>query len=230
MIRQTRFSVSKKEDKPVYTGILFEISDGVITLAAVDGFRLAIRTEKINTEGKFRFIVPEKTLSEILKLIGESENSVRVLVEKRHIIFEIGQYLLVSRLLEGEFIDWKTAVPPKLTTEMVADTKELLGCIDRVSLVVNDRDRVFVRCIIEEHNFKASCESSVGNSEDKVPVNTQGERVEIGFNSRYLLDALRAVEEDKVKIQFNGPLSPIKIIPVDGDAFLFLVLPVRITK
>lgn len=127
-------------------------------------------------------------------------------------------------------MDWETAVPQKITSTVLADTQLLRSCIDRVSLVVNDRDRVFVRCFFEEGEFKAMCESTVGNAVDKVPVELSGERVEIGFNSRYLIDALRAVEDDMIKVELNGPFSPIKIVPKEGDGFLFIVLPVRITK
>lgn len=230
MIRQTRFAVSKKEDKPIYNGICFYISGGEITLAALDGYRLAIRKEKSDFEGTLKFVVPEKTLSEISKIIGEDEQKVKISVEKKHIIFEIGGVMVVSRLLEGEFMDWETAVPQKSTSSVIADTQMLRSCIDRVSLVVNDRDRVFVRCFFEENEFKAMCESTVGTAVDKVPISLEGERVEIGFNSRYLIDALRAVEDDMIKIELNGAGFPIKILPKEGDSFKFIVLPVRITK
>lgn len=230
MIRQTRVAVSKKEDKPIYNGICFYLKEGVITLAALDGYRLAIRKEKTDFEGQLKFVVPEKTLTEITKIIGEGEDKVKISVEKKHIIFEIGGVVVVSRLLEGEFMDWETAVPQKITSTVMADTHMLRSCIDRVSLVVNDRDRVFVRCFFEQSEFKAMCDSTVGNAVDKVPVNLEGDRVEIGFNSRYLIDALRAVEDDVIKIELNGPFSPIKIVPKEGDSFMFIVLPVRITK
>ena len=230
MIRQTRFAVAKKEDKPIYNGICFSIGGGEITLVALDGYRLAIRKEKIDFDGSLKFVVPEKTLSEISKLIGDGEEKVKISVEKRHIIFEIGGCIVISRLLEGEFMDWESAVPKACTSTVLADTHELRSCIDRVSLVVNDRDRVFVRCFFEEKEFKAMCESTVGNAVDKVGISLEGDRVEIGFNSRYLIDALRAVEDDRIKIELNGAFLPIKIMPTEGDNFLFIVLPVRITK
>lgn len=174
--------------------------------------------------------MPEKTLSEISKLIGDGEEKVKISVEKHHIIFEIGGCIVISRLLEGEFMDWESAVPKACTSTVLADTHELRSCIDRVSLVVNDRDRVFVRCFFEEKEFKAMCESTVGNAVDKVGISLEGDRVEIGFNSRYLIDALRAVEDDRIKIELNGAFLPIKIMPTEGDNFLFIVLPVRITK
>lgn len=230
MIRQTRFAVAKKEDKPIYNGICFSLKDGEITLAALDGYRLAIRKEKIAFSGELKFVVPEKTLSEIMKLIGDSDDFVKVSLEKRHIIFEIGGCIVISRLLEGEFMDWNSAVPEKISSVAEVSTQDIRGCIDRVSLVVNDRDRVFVRCFFEQNEFKAMCESTVGNAVDKVEINLEGDRLEIGFNSRYLIDALRAVEDDRIKIELNGPFSPIKIVPQEGDNFLFIVLPVRITK
>ena len=175
-----------------------------------------------------KFIVPEKTLSEILKLLPEKDTPIQVSVGKRHIIFEIGHILVVSRLLEGEFIDYKTAVPPNHTTSVMVETKTLLDSIDRVALLINDRAKVFIKCIFDENQIKASCESAIGNADDRIEAQIEGERIEIGFNSRYLLDALRAVESDKVRVEMSGPLSPIKILPPEGNDFLFMVLPVRI--
>ncbi len=228
MVRMTRFAVAKTDDKPMYTGILFQLEEGKITMVAVDGYRLAIRKEVITNDLNLKFIVPEKTLSEILKLLPENDEKIQISVGKRHIVFEIGHILVVSRLLEGEFIDYKTAVPPNHTTEVLVDTKSLLESIDRVALLINDRAKVFIKCVFEENQIKASCESVIGNADDRIDAEIHGERIEIGFNSRYLLDALRAVETDRVKLEMSGPLSPIKIVPPEGNDFLFLVLPVRI--
>lgn len=228
MIRMTRFAVAKTDDKPMYTGILFQLEQGKITMVAVDGYRLAIRKEAITNELELKFIVPEKTLSEILKLLPEQDEKIQISVGKRHIIFEIGHILVVSRLLEGEFIDYKTAVPPNHTTCVFVETKTLLESIDRVALLINDRAKVFIKCIFDENQIKASCESAIGNADDRIDAEIEGDRIEIGFNSRYLLDALRAVETDRVRIEMSGPLSPIKILPPEGNDFLFLVLPVRI--
>ena len=228
MIRMTRFAVAKTDEKPMYTGILCQLEQGKITMVAVDGYRLAIRKENITNDLELKFIVPEKTLSEILKLLPENDSLIQISVGKRHIIFEIGHILVVSRLLEGEFIDYKTAVPPNHTTAVLVDTRTLLDSIDRVALLINDRAKVFIKCIFDENQIKASCESAIGNADDRIDAEIEGDRIEIGFNSRYLLDALRAVETDKVLLEMSGPLSPIKILPPEGNDFLFLVLPVRI--
>lgn len=228
MIRMTRFAVAKTDDKPMYTGILCQLEQGKITMVAVDGYRLAIRKEAITNDIELKFIVPEKTLSEILKLLPEKDEKIQISVGKRYIIFEIGHILVVSRLLEGDFIDYKTAVPPNHTTSVLVDTKAILDSIDRVALLINDRAKVFIKCIFDENQIKASCESAIGNADDRITAEVEGDRIEIGFNSRYLLDALRAVETDQVRIEMSGPLSPIKILPPEGNDFLFLVLPVRI--
>lgn len=228
MVKMTRFAVAKTDEKPMYTGILCQLEKGKITMVAVDGYRLAIRCEAITNDLELKFIVPEKTLSEILKLLPEKDESIQISVGKRHIIFEIGHILVVSRLLDGDFIDYKTAVPPNHTTSVFVDTKSLLDSIDRVALLINDRAKVFIKCIFDENQIKASCESAIGNADDRIDAEVDGDRIEIGFNSRYLLDALRAVETDRVRIEMSGPLSPIKILPPDGNDFLFLVLPVRI--
>ncbi len=228
MVRMTRFATAKTDDKPVYTGILCQLEQGKITMVAVDGYRLAIRKENITNDIDLKFIVPEKTLSEILKLLPEKDSQIQISVGKRHIIFEIGHILVVSRLLEGDFIDYKTAVPPNHTTTVMVETKTLLDSIDRVALLINDRAKVFIKCIFDDGQIKASCESAIGNADDRIDAQIDGDRIEIGFNSRYLLDALRAVETDMVRIEMSGPLSPIKILPPEGNDFLFLVLPVRI--
>jgi DNA polymerase-3 subunit beta len=111
---------------------------------------------------------------------------------------------------------------------VLVETKSLLDSIDRVALLINDRAKVFIKCIFDQNQIKASCESAIGNADDRIDAEIDVDRIEIGFNSRYLLDALRAVESDKVKLELSGPLSPIKILPPEGNDFLFLVLPVRI--
>lgn len=229
MVRQTRFAVSKNDAKPVHTGILFEITDTFIRLVAVDGYRLAIRTEQMPGNLAMTFIVPEKTLSEIIKLLSDSdENEVSLSVGKRHIIFEIGSYVVVSRLLDGDFLDYKAAVPSSGTTVATVSTREMTDCIERMSLIIIDRLKSPVRCIFDEDSIKASCTTGIGSANDKISAAVQGPRVEIGFNNRFLIEALKAAESDQVLMELNGPLSPMIIRPVEGEEFLFLVLPVRL--
>lgn len=228
MIRQTIFAVSTNDTKVIHTGIKFEISSGKLRLIAVDGFRLAIRTEEIKYEGEdFQFVVPAKTLSEVVKLLDTSE-VVSMNVAKRHIIYEVGSYSIVSRLLDGDFLDYNAAIPKSHSTEVIVNVKTFIGSIDRTSLLITDRLKSPLRCVFDENNIRISTVTSLGTAKDRIPASITGNRVEIGFNNRFLLDALRACDEDDVKVTLNGALSPITIVPQKGENFLFLILPVRL--
>lgn len=228
MVRQTIFAVSTNEMKIVHTGVKFEVTPGQLRLVAVDGFRLAIRTEAIEYNGEpLSFIVPAKTLSEVVKLLDGSE-VVALNVAKRHIIFEIGSYKVVSRLLDGDFLDYNAAIPKSFSTTVAVDVKTITDSIDRTSLLITDRLKSPLRCVFDGNTIKISATTSLGTANDRIPAEVDGERVEIGFNNRFLLDAFRACNAEKVKIMLNGPLSPITITPEEGEEFLYLVLPVRL--
>lgn len=228
MIKKTIFAVAVNDSKIVHTGLKFEITRGQIKVIAVDGFRLAIRTEKIDYSGDdISFIVPAKTLSEVIKLM-EISDVVSMNVGKRHIIFEVGNYSIISRLLDGEFLDYNAAIPNSQTTEVQVNVRMLMDSIERTSLLITDRLKSPLRCIFEDNIVKISTITSLGMAHDKVFADITGERVEIGFNNRFLLDALKACDNDDIKIRLNGPLSPIIIVPPEEDNFLFLILPVRL--
>lgn len=229
MIRQTIFAVADNNSNVVYTGIKFEIEKNQIKLIAVDGVRLAIRIEEIDYDGEeLSFIVPGKTLSEVMKLIDEEEADVSLGVGKRHIVFEVNGYSIVSRLLEGEFLDYKSAVPASFATTVRVSTKTLMSSIDRTSLLITDRLKSPVRCIFDDNTIKISSITSLGTANDKIFAQIDGERIEIGFNNRFLIEALRVCDTDEVLIKLNSPVSPIIILPPEGESFLFLVLPVRL--
>lgn len=229
MIRQTIFAVADTDEKPINTGTLFDIKDGEINLVSVDGYRLAKRTEKISSaDTKIKFVVPGKTLSEILKLIPDSEEEIQVSVGKKHIIFANENYCIISRLLEGDFLDYNSAIPTDQGTELIINTKDFIESVERTSLVITDRLKSPIRCIFSENQAKISCITPLGRANDEFAVTTSGKDLEIGFNNKYLLDALKNADTDQIKVHVNGPLSPFKILPTDGESFVFLVLPVRL--
>ena len=229
MIRQTLFATSETDVKPINTGTLFEVSENELKLVSVDGYRLAMRKEPVVGEKKMNFVVPGKALSEILKLLPDGEDTkIEISIGRKHIIFYVENYCVVSRLLEGDFLDYKAAIPAEHTSEITVNTKKLIECIDRVSLVVTDRLKSPIRCLFADDSAKVSCITTVGKANDEIPVTTSGKPIEIGFNNKYLIDALKNTECDEVKIQINGALSPMKIVPLEGDSFVFLVLPVRL--
>ena len=230
MIRQTIFSVAVNENKVVHTGIKFEIESGEIKLIAVDGFRLAVRKEAIDYTGDpITFIVPAKTLSEVVKLFSGEENAtVSIGVGKRHIVFEIGSFTVVSRLLDGEFLNYRSAIPSLVSTTVRVNTQELIDSIERTSLIITDKIKSPLRCNFDDGMIRISSTTSLGSANDKISAEITGAAVEIGFNNRFLLEALRVCDTDEVYLQLNGSVAPILIVPPQGDRFLFLILPVRL--
>ena len=228
MIRQTLFAIAESDAKPIHQGSLFNMEKGVLDVVSVDGYRLAKRSEPIQFEEDLSFVVPGKTLSELLKLIKDSEEPVEISAGRRHILFKIDNYTVISSLLEGEFLNYKAAIPPESQTEVVLKTREAIDSVERVSLLITDRLKSPIRCLFDNNEVKLNCTTSMGRASDQLDVEMTGQSVEIGFNNRYLLEALRNTECDEVKVQLGGPLSPMKVVPKEGDSFLFLVLPVRL--
>ena len=228
MIRQTLFAIAESDAKPIHQGSLFSLENGILDVVSVDGYRLAVRREPVDFSEDLSFVVPGKTLSELLKHIKDSEEPVEISAGRRHILFKIDNYTVISSLLEGEFLNYKAAIPPESQTEVVLKTREAIDSVERVSLLITDRLKSPIRCLFDNNEVKLNCTTSMGRASDQLDVEMTGQSVEIGFNNRYLLEALRNTECDEVKVQLGGPLSPMKVVPKEGDSFLFLVLPVRL--
>lgn len=233
MISQTIFAVAVSDQVPITTGTLFDISDNRLNMVSVDGCRLAMRKEQVKVDGHFYFVVPGKTLSEIQKLLArlvgeDEEETIEFNVSKKHIIFSVCGYSVVSRLLEGEFLDYKAAIPPEKKTTVKISTREFIKSIDRASIIITDKVKSHIKCAFVENNVNVSCVTTIGKVNDNLTAEMTGEDVTIGFNNKFMTDALKASECDEVLIELNGPLSPMKIVPIEGDSFLFLVLPVRL--
>ncbi len=230
MIRRTVYAVSDNNAKPIYMGSLFEINEGVLTIVAIDGFRMAIRKEAVESESNTSFVVPGKTQSEVLKLLTDSESKVEILVGQRHIMFKIGSYRVVSRLIEGTFLNYRSTIPSGKKTELVINIGKMIDSVERMALLNSDRIQSPVRCKFSENQIRLSCASAVGRASDVIEAPIIGESVEIGFNNRYMLDALKNADTDEVKLILNGAVSPIVMTPVSGDEFLNLVVPVRLAN
>ena len=230
MVNQTVFAVADNESsKPVYTGLKFVVENGTLTMIGVDGYRLAIRKEKINYDGEeLDFVVPKKTIKEIIKLFNTEEKTVNMLISKRHIVFEIDNYSIISRLLDGEFIDYTAAIPSVTKTTVLINTGDAIDCIERTLPVIENNQKNPIRCLFDGDQMRVSTVSSLGRVVDYTHANTSGDRVEIGFNSKFMLDALHASDTDEVKIELGGPVSPAVIKPINADNFIFLVLPMRL--
>ncbi|MDO4812687.1 MAG: DNA polymerase III subunit beta [Eubacteriales bacterium] len=231
MIQQTSFAVSTNEARPVHMGSLFEISDAGLTVVSVDGFRLAMRKEPLEKieGGVFSFVAPGTALNEVEKICSDMEALVTVTLGDRHILFEVGETELICRRLEGEFLDYKNAIPRRNPISVIVDTKMLLESLDRVSVVISEKLKSPVRCVFENDRVLLSAKTASGDAKDICQIAGDGKDLEIGFNNKYLMDALRYAPADSVRIELNTGISPAIIVPADGEEnFLYMVLPVRL--
>ncbi|WP_300412231.1 DNA polymerase III subunit beta [uncultured Oscillibacter sp.] len=231
MIEEVAFAVSTNESRPVHTGALFEIGEGGLTMAAVDGFRLAVRREPLERleGGAFSFVAPGSALNEVKGICGDVEDLAEITLGKRHILFTVGDVELICRRLEGEFLDYRNAIPKKNPIAVTVEAKALIESIDRVSVVISDKLKSPVRCRFEEGRVLLSAKTGNGEAKDVCRLEGDGGELEIGFNNRYLMEALRYAPADTVKIELNTGVSPAIIVPTDEkDNFLYMVLPVRL--
>ena len=231
MINQTIFAVAVTDINPVLKGELFEFERGKLTLAAIDGYRLAVRTENVKCTEDKKFIVPSKTLAEVARLLSDNdEDSCDIFVAVKHIIFEINGFLVYSRLIEGEFHPYKSAIPKTSNTEVIVDRRELMLSLERAMLLISERTPSPVRCYFENGTVKIKCTTDQGKIQDEIKADMTGPVIEIGFKCKYFLDPLSKISDDKIRLQMGGSLLPMKIVPMDGDSFTFLVLPVRLAR
>ena len=231
MINQTIFAVADNDVRPIYTGTLFEVSGGELTLVSVDGYRLAKRSEKL--EGKqmeeCRFVVPGTALSDIERICEDKDDPVSVSVGQKHISFSIGETVVVSRRLEGEFLNYKKSIPENFRHVLKVERGELMTVIDRVSLIISEKNSSPVHLLLNDGSIECSCVTPIGKAEDVCLCEGSGEGLEIGFNDRYLMDALKAAGKDELLLCLNTASSPCILKASDGsDAFTYMILPVRL--
>ena len=230
MIGQTLFAVSQDESRPVHTGALFDVEEDTLTMVAVDGFRLALRREPVEEKnGSFQFVVPGASLAEVERICRETSDPVSIHQGSRHILFHIDDTILITRRLEGEFLAWKQAIPRNNPIKLNVDRRLFLSCIERVSLIVSDKLKSPLRCVLGNDSIDITTRTALGNAHDCCPAAGNGNGMEIGFNNRFMMDALRAAPSDQVVLEMSSAVTPCIIVPAEGEEnFLFMVLPVRL--
>ena len=231
LISGTIFAVSENQGRPIHTGVKFEVTNETITTIAVDGFRLARRTYHCTEETarELSFVVPAAGLKEVEKILTDCDDNASFTLGPKHILFQIAGATLVCRLLEGEFLDWQKVVPTNCPIKLVANVSDLTSSVERVGLIVSEKYKSPVRCIFGHQELLMSTSTTIGAAEDRCNVAGDGKQLEIGFNVRYLADALKVVPSEEVTMELTNGLSPIVLTPVDDKFdFAYMVLPVRI--
>ena len=231
LIGGTIFAVSDNQARPIHNGVRFEVKDDSITAVAVDGFRLARRTwhpqEPIGRE--LAFVVPSGSMKEVEKLVGDVPDDIAFTVGTKHILYQLGNTTLVCRLLEGEFLDWRKVVPMNSPIKLIANVGDLQSSVERVGLIVSEKYKSPVRCVFSNQELLMRTSNTLGAAEDRCSFAGDGKELEIGFNVRYLADALKAIPSEEVTLELTNGLSPIVMTPADDKQdFAYMVLPVRI--
>ncbi len=231
LISGTIFAVSENQGRPIHTGVKFEAENDTISAIAVDGFRLARRTyhSQDSISGNLSFVVPAQGLKEVEKILQDTEEEATFTLGSKHILFQIGSATLICRLLEGEFLDWRRVVPTNCPIKLVASVADLASSFERVGLIVSEKYKSPVRCVFSDQVLLLRTNTTIGAAEDRCTIAGDGKELEIGFNVRYLADALRAIPSEEVVMELTNGLSPIVLTPVDDKQdFAYMVLPVRI--
>lgn len=231
LCQQVLFSVSVDEKRPVLTGVNFEINGDKLTIVSCDAFRLSIRHETIQSDELMKFIVPGRTLSELMKLLDDSDENIVVELTNKHIIMHFDNLYFFSRLIEGEYLDYLKPIPKDTTIEVKVKLDDFISSCERASLVIDERVKSPIKITVAPGGLLFSCDSVNGKVRDEIPASVSGGELEIGFNNKFLLDALRAASlsnDDEVVLRMRSPLVGMSIQPIDHDSFFYLVLPVRL--
>ena len=230
MISGTIFAVSENQARPIHTGVLFEVDNDSITSVAVDGYRLALRRylSEESLERTLKFVAPAAALKEVEKILGDTDDPATFYPGSKHILFTIGDATLVCRILEGEFLDWRRVLPQNNPVKLVGNVSRLTDSIERVGLVISEKLKSPVRCKFGDNAAELRTVSTIGEAYDVCPIAGDGKDLEIGFNCKYLLDALRAVPDSECTLEMINGLSPIVLNPTEGNRYSYMVLPVRL--
>lgn len=242
MIAQTLFAVAQNDARATFNGALFKVKGNRITTVGCDSFRLAIRDKVCEMDNgseaelDFSFIVPGKTLTELLKLLNDADEIVNISITRKQVIFnfEKEQILFFSRLIEGEYIDYERIIPKNSSILVDVDTAVFEGALNRASIVTDDtagKNKSIARCHFYENKLEITSVSINGKVRDVIPTSHQGNEIEIGFNCRYLTDALKASMTDKLRLSLSSPNISLVIEPLEkdqNDSFIFLVLPCKL--
>ena len=231
IIRQTIFSVSDNENNKLMTGELLSIDNNQLTITSLDGHRISVRTiELTESYPKTEVIIPGKTLSEISKILpGEAKDFVNLYLTDKHILFEFDETLVVSRLLEGKFYNIGQMLSNDYETKITVNKMELLRCLDRSTLFVKESDKKPIILKIENNKMDLMISSQIGSMQDQIALKKEGKDLMIGFNPKFLVDALRVIDEEEVTIYMINSIAPC-IIREEKASYLYLILPINVNN
>lgn len=228
IIQDTIFAVATDETRSIFTGALFEMDGESLNVVCMDGYRVSLRRAQIRGNNKRQqVVIPGKSLSEISKILGGSDQKVSLTISDRHALFDLGYTRVITRLLEGDYLNYHQIIPQEYQTRVKVDTDILTQSIERASLLASDGFNKLIKFIIREDKLVITSNSEVGEAYEEIPILLEGKELEIAFNARYFLDILRVIDDQEICIDFISDVSPCTIRPLEGDKYTYLLLPVR---
>ncbi len=227
LISKTIFSVAMDDSRPILKGVLFDIDQKQVTAVALDGYRLAMVKKKVSSNIKKQIVVPTRSLNEISKLLDENDEIINIYIDSNAIMIDTSDTKIISRLLEGDFVNYKQIIPMNYETFVIVNKSQLEDALERVSLLSKIGQNNFVKLDIKEASVNLTSNSEIGNIKEKISAVLNGKDVTIAFNPRFILEALKSNTEEFVKLCLNSSSNPCVIVPTEGDEFLYLILPVR---
>ncbi len=231
MIKRTSFSASIDESKGIIVGVLIEIEKETLTMVALDGFRMAVNKEYMKSEENRKIIIAARILNEINKILNEEEKEkeISLILDEKKAVIYLSDTRIVLRLLEGDFIKYKDIIPKDYKSRIKLHRADFLDSIERASLLAKEGKNNLIKISITDNKMTITSRSEEGNVKEEVFIEKEGENLDIGFNSKYLLDVLKTISDEEMSMEFNTSVSPCLIRPVTGNHFDYLILPVRIT-
>ncbi|MBZ4662514.1 MAG: polymerase subunit beta [Caloramator sp.] len=230
MIRSTIFAIAQEETRPILTGVLFEVKDGKLSFVALDGYRLALKRYDIDSENEISAVIPGKTLNEISKILETTDEKAKITFTPNHILFNLGNTKVISRLLDGEFINYSQIIPEEYRLKVKVNRNELLDSIERASLLAREGKTNLIKFDIKDSNMIITSNSQLGKVYEEVNIELEGENLKIAFNSKYFLDVLRIIDSDEIYLEFTTNVSPCVVKKCNSDDYIYLVLPVRLVE
>lgn len=231
IIKNTIFAISNNESRPILTGSKFEVTNSNLRVISIDGYRLALRNQVIPETGyeNLSFVVPGRALNEMLKILKDDATIVTVTVRENSVMFAFDNFIIISRLLEGEFMDYNKFIPASSSINVKADVKDFTDMVERASIIINyDDPKIPIILNIENSCLSVECISKRGNFDEKLDVEHHGDDLKIGIASKLLSDTLKSINTEEVLMEFNTPQSPCVMKPVEGNSFIYMVLPIRL--
>jgi len=233
MIRKSIFAVSIDESRPIFTGCLLEVENNKLNLVAVDGFRLALRSCYLNSKANdFSAVIPGKTLNEVNKILTESFENIKIGISKNQALFEMSNCKIVTRTINGEFLNYKSVIPENWETRIKVNKNNLQNSFERISLISSstmEKEKKYpVKVSVDIGKITISCTNQTGDAKEEIFISTEGKNIEAGFNPKYFLDSLKVIDEEEVYVEFGSNISPCLIKSVDNKDYVYMILPVRL--